>query len=89
VEDEPEIVKSQRRPLVEVHPEAGRRSLSKERTMGDLFIGIVFLVTGYLLEASFLNGDPAKFMYAFDVIGGLMCVSGLYKMIRGTKMDDR
>ena len=57
--------------------------------MGDLIIGIIFLGAGYALEASFLNGDPAKFWYSFDVIGGLMIISGLYKLIRGTNMDDR
>jgi len=62
---------------------------AKERNVGDLIIGILFLAAGYALEASFLNGDPAKFLYAFDVMGTLMTLSGLYKFIRGTKMDDR
>lgn len=57
--------------------------------MKDLFLGIALLVAGYHLEASFLNGDPAKFLYAFDVMGGLLLISGLYKLAAGTKMDDR
>jgi hypothetical protein len=57
--------------------------------MKDLILGIIFFVAGYSLEASFLRGDPAKFLYAFDIMGGLLAISGLYKLVRGTNMDDR
>lgn len=57
--------------------------------MTDLILGIAFFVAGYFLEASFLNGDPAKFYYSLDILGGLLVISGLYKLVRGTNMDDR
>lgn len=57
--------------------------------MKDLIGGLLFFAGGYYFEASFFNGDPAKFYYAFDLIGGFLVLSGLYKLIRGTAADDR
>lgn len=57
--------------------------------MGDLFFGLAIMGAGYMLDSSVFNGDPAKYYYAFDIMGGLLCLSGLFKLIRGTKMDDR
>ena len=57
--------------------------------MLDLIGGLLLLAGGYYFEGSILNGDPAKFFYAFDLMGGFLVLSGLYKLIRGTTADSR
>ena len=57
--------------------------------MFDLIVGIIIFVVGYKFEASMINGDPMKFFYAIDILGALMVVSGIVKLIRGPRMDDR
>lgn len=57
--------------------------------MGDLIIGLACVGFSYYQGHSMFMGQGEGYYYIFDAVGVLMILSGIYKLIRGTKMDDR
>lgn len=51
--------------------------------MKDFIIGLAILAVGYFLELSVFRGHPEKVFYAFEILGGLLIVSGIGRGLLG------